>query len=73
MYKMLKHPRHQNNLRIYVMKSGYEQLIWVKDKRGKEYVCSLDDLAINKSFEQLSQEEKMRCSDVNQIVGTERW
>lgn len=55
------------------MKSGYEQLIWVKDKRGKEYVCSLDDLAINKSYEQLSQEEIKSCSDVNQIVGTERW
>ena len=41
--------------------------------RGKEYACSLYDLAINKSFEQLSQEEKKRCSDVNQILGTERW
>ena len=55
------------------MKSGYEQLIWVKDKHGIVYACSLYDLAINKSFEQLSQEEKKRCSDVNQIVGTERW
>ena len=55
------------------MKGGYEQLVWVNDKQGKEYVCNLDDLAMNKSFELLSQEEKKRCSDVNQIVGTERW
>ena len=55
------------------MKSGYEQLVWVNDKRGKEYVCNLEELSLNKSFEQLSDEEKERCSDVNQIVGTERW
>ena len=55
------------------MKSGYEQLVWVNDRRGKEYVCSLDGQSADKSFEQLSDEEKKRCSDVNQIVGTERW
>ena len=55
------------------MKSGYEQLVWVHDRQGKEYVCNLADGSVNKSFEQLSDEEKKRCSDVNQIVGTERW
>lgn len=55
------------------MKSGYESLTWVNDKNGKEYVCSLDQITGKKSFEQLSDEEKKGCSDVNQIVGTERW
>ena len=55
------------------MKSGYESLSWVNDKNGKEYVCSLDQYSGKKSFEQLTDEEKKRCSDVNQIVGTERW
>ena len=55
------------------MKSGYESLIWVNDENGKEYVCSLDQFSGKKAFEQLTDEEKKRCSDVNQIVGTERW
>ena len=55
------------------MKSGYEQLVWVNDNKGKEYVCNLENPSSHKSFEQLSDEEKKRCSDVNQIVGTERW
>jgi hypothetical protein len=55
------------------MKSGYASLSWLNDKDGKEYVCSIENLGDRKSFEQLSDEEKRRCSDVNQIVGTERW
>lgn len=55
------------------MKSGYESLTWLNDKDGREYVCSLDTLGGKKSFEDLTDEEKRRCSDVNQIVGTERW
>jgi len=55
------------------MKSGYESLTWLNDKDGREYVCSLDNFPEDKSFEDLSDEEKRRCSDVNQIVGTERW
>ncbi len=55
------------------MKSGYDSLTWINDKDGKEYVCSINNSDNKKSFEQLSEDEKKRCSDVNQIVGTERW
>jgi hypothetical protein len=55
------------------MRSGYESLAWINDKNGKEYVCSLENATNSTSYEQLSDEEKARCSDVNQIVGTERW
>lgn len=55
------------------MKSGYESLAWVNDKDGKEYVCSLERPTNASSFEQLSDDEKATCSDVNQMVGTERW
>lgn len=54
------------------MKSGYEQLVWISDKQGKEYVCSLEGTAAA-SFEQLSDGERERCSDVSQIIGTECW
>lgn len=55
------------------MKIGYESLIWLNDKDGKEYVCSLEHMAGRKSFEQLTKKEQETCFDVNQIVGTERW
>jgi len=56
------------------MKGGYESLVWLNDKDGKEYVCSIDHIkGSKKSFDELTAEEKRRCSDVNQLVGTERW
>lgn len=55
------------------MKSGYEALTWVTDKDKKQYVCTLDNSRSINSFDELSDEEKAKCSDVNQIVGTERW
>lgn len=54
------------------MKGGIESLTWLRDKNGKEYVCSLDN-SDKKSFEELTEDEKRKCADVNQIVGTERW
>ena len=56
------------------MNGGYESLIWINDKEGKEYACSLYDLGKDfKERGELSKEEKARCLDVNQLVGTERW
>lgn len=55
------------------MKSGIASLTWISDKNGKQYVCSLKKGSEKKSFEELSEDEKRKCADVNQIVGTERW
>lgn len=53
---------------------GYESLAWIKDKNGKEYVCSLEVLKGDTSdrFE-LSEDERQQCMDVNMLIGTERW
>ena len=61
------------NQRGEIMKGGYESLIWVNDRNGKEYVCYLENTDNINSFDQLSEDARKRCSDVNQIVGTERW
>lgn len=53
------------------MKTGYRSLSWIHDKEGHEYVCTLDD--DNRKYEDLTEEEKKKCADVSQIVGTERW
>ena len=55
------------------MKSGYESLIWVNDKNGKEYVCTLENADNIRFLDQLSEYDRNHCADVNQIVGTERW
>jgi len=56
------------------MKGGYESLIWIKDKNGKEYACYLEDVKNGlKGKDELTEEEFKQCLDVNQLVGTERW
>ena len=52
---------------------GYESMVWVRDKDGKEYACYLKDIKGIKTKEQLTEAEKAQCVDVSQIVGTERW
>ncbi len=53
---------------------GFGNLVWVRDKDGKEYACSVDVLkGNNKAKEGLSDEEKANCMDVSTFVGTERW
>ncbi len=53
---------------------GYESLVWVNDKDGKEFVCSLDSNRESpKKYDDLSEHERQSCRNVNEIVGTERW
>jgi len=52
---------------------GYESMVWIRDKDGKEYACYLKDVKGIKAKEDLTEEEKAKCMDVSQIVGTERW
>lgn len=54
---------------------GYESLVWVNDKDGKEFVCSLDSghQDTPRRFDDLSEHERMSCRNVNEIIGTERW
>lgn len=54
-------------------KGGYETMVWVRDKDGKEYACYLDDIKKIRNGEELTEEERARCIDVSEIVGTERW
>jgi hypothetical protein len=56
------------------MKGDYGSLAWVNDKEGHEFVCTVDkDHLKETKFENLNDNEKSTCQNVNQIVGTERW
>ena len=53
---------------------GLGDLVWIRDKDGKEYACSVEAIKGNiKTKEELSEEEKSSCMDVSYLVGTERW
>ena len=55
-------------------KGGYESLVWIRDKDGKEYACSVETLKGNiKTKEELTHEERENCMDVSLLIGTERW
>jgi len=54
------------------MKGGYESMVWIKDKDGREYACYADD--IKKDGKNKREENDFsQCLDVNQMIGTERW
>lgn len=56
------------------MKGDYGSMAWVNDEHGHEYVCTVNrEHSDEKRFEQLDDEEKATCTNVNDIVGTERW
>lgn len=56
------------------MKGDYGSMAWVNDEKGKEYVCTVDSQHVNeKKLENLSDQERNTCEDVNQFIGTERW
>lgn len=53
---------------------GYESMVWIRDKNGKEYACYLNDIKGKiKKKEELTDEQRAKCLDVSEIVGTERW
>lgn len=53
-------------------KGGYEAMLWIRDKDGKEYACYADALKVQYQ-EELHEEEKDKRMDVSQLIGAERW
>ena len=52
---------------------GYEEMVWIRDKDGKEYACQFNDIKFIKKKEDLNEEESNRCVDVSQIIGKGNW
>ncbi|MFC1844274.1 hypothetical protein ACFLZ5_05735 [Thermodesulfobacteriota bacterium] len=52
---------------------GYESMVWVNDRNGKEFACYTRDIENSEHFEELPKELRSKCIDVNLLVGTERW
>ena len=52
---------------------GYESMVWVNDRNGREFACYIDELKNIEHFEDLPEELRERCLNVNNLIGTERW
>lgn len=52
---------------------GYEEMVWIRDKDGKEYACQFKDIKFIKKKEELSDEEANRCVDVSTIIEKGNW
>ncbi len=49
--------------------AGYDDLVFVYDKEGREYACPIEALKGNvKKKEDLTEEEKKKCLDLNVVV-----
>ncbi len=55
------------------MNSDFGSLVWVNDKEGHEYVCIVNGNGDKRDFDDLSNNERASCSDVNDFIGTDRW
>jgi len=47
----------------------YNRMVWVRDKDGKEYACYIEDLKSLKKKEDLTEEEKSKCTDISTVLG----
>lgn len=53
---------------------GFGNLVWVRDKDGKEYACEANVLRGDiEAKDKLSADERAGCVDVSTFIGTERW
>jgi len=58
------------SMRGDVISEEYKKMVWVHDREGKEYACYVEDLKGKiKTKEQLIDEEKKNCLDLNTVVG----
>jgi hypothetical protein len=48
-------------------------MVWVNDRKGREFACYINDIKDIEHFEDLPDEVREKCLDVNILIGTERW
>lgn len=57
------------SMRGQVISEEYQKMVFIQDKDGKEYACYIDDLKNIKRKEDLTAEEKEKCTDISQVLG----
>ncbi len=57
------------SMRGDIISDEYKKMVFIQDKDGKEYACYIDDLKSIKRKEDLTDEEKEKCTDISQVLG----
>lgn len=57
------------SMRGEIISEEYKKMVFIQDKDGKEYACYIDDLKSLKRKEDLTDEEKEKCTDLSQVLG----
>ena len=54
------------SMRGQLISEEYQNMVWVRDKNGAEFVCYSKDL---ESHDRISENEKQFCIDTSQFLG----
>jgi hypothetical protein len=52
-----------------VIADEFKKMVWIRDKEGKEYACTLGDIKNIKKIEDMTEEEKKNCLDLSNVLG----
>lgn len=57
------------SMRGEIISKEYQKMVFVHDKDGKEYACYAEDLKNLKRAEELTDEEREKCTDLSLVLG----
>ena len=57
------------SMRGEIISDEYQNMVFVHDKDGKEYACYAGDLKNFKKSEDLTDEERAKCTDLSTVLG----
>ncbi len=57
------------SMRGEIISNEYQNIVFVHDKNGKEYACYAGDVKNFKRGEDLTENEREKCTDLSQVLG----
>lgn len=57
------------SMRGEIISKEYQKMVFVHDKDGKEYACYAEDLKNLKPSEDLTEDERAKCTDLSLVLG----
>lgn len=57
------------SMRGEIISREYQKMVFVNDTDGKQYACYADDVRYTKQSQDLSPEEREKCTDLNLVLG----
>ncbi len=52
-----------------IIAGEFSKMVWIRDKEGKEYACTFENLKGIKKVEDLTEEERKNCTDLSTVLG----